>query len=106
MGKLLDEARYDLLFLRSHTLQPRWWKMLKAFVLLGFLIGHAALLGLAKTVVAFLISFVSFCLLIHLAYRSGTRRNTRSWLDFSVGQTDTRGRMTLQSGTNSRARKL
>ena len=33
MAKLLREVLYDLRFIRSHALQPKWWKVLKVFVL-------------------------------------------------------------------------
>lgn len=32
MSKLLAEIKHDLNFIKSHTLQPRWFKVLKIFV--------------------------------------------------------------------------
>lgn len=40
MIRLIDEIKYDLAFLRSHTLQPKWFKVVKVFILLGFLGGY------------------------------------------------------------------
>lgn len=83
MGKLGDEIKYDLNFLGIHTLQPRWYKILKVFILLGFLIGFYFLFGLART--ALLIAcFVAFTLVIHFTYRIKTKKYTQSWLDFRV----------------------
>ena len=53
MTKLLDEIKHDLNFIKSHTLQPKWYKILKVFMLLGFLVGYACLFGTLKTVVFF-----------------------------------------------------
>lgn len=35
MSNLLDEIKLDLHFLKSHTLQPKWFKVLKVFYLTG-----------------------------------------------------------------------
>jgi len=83
MARLLDEITHDLSFIRSHTLQPRWYKLLKVLVLVGFLVGYGILFGLAKTVV-FLAVFISLSLAVHMLYRGKTARFTRSWLDFVV----------------------
>ncbi len=90
MNKWIDEIRYDLGFLRSHTLQPRWFKILKVFILVGLLAGYALLLGPAAAAV-FLVVFFSLAAAIHFVYRARTRKYTRSWLDFRVGETDARG---------------
>ena len=45
MNKLIDEIKYDLNFIKSHTLQPKWFKILKLFILLGFLGGNIFLFG-------------------------------------------------------------
>jgi hypothetical protein len=48
MSKLLDEIQLDLNFLKSHTLQPKRYKILKVFVLIGFMVGFCILFGWAE----------------------------------------------------------
>lgn len=83
MAKLLDEIKHDLSFIRSHTLQPGWYKVLKVFILLGIMVGYVFLFGWLKTLLFFAV-FFSWTLVVHLVYRGKTRRWTRSWLDFVV----------------------
>jgi len=83
MTRLLDEIKTDLNFIKGHTLQPRWFKVLKVFVLLGAILGHYRLFGLARTA-AFFAIFFFLMLLIHLLYRVKTNTFTKSWLDFQV----------------------
>ena len=83
MGKLGDEIKYDLKFLGSHTLQPKWYKILKVFILLGFLVGFYFLFGHVRTAL-FFACFVAFTLVIHFTYRIKTRKYTKSWLDFRM----------------------
>ena len=83
MSNLLDEIKSDLNYLRSHTLQPKWFKLLKIFILLGFLIGYYALFGGVATLL-FLSIFLLLSVFIHLTYRHKTNRWTSSWLDFVV----------------------
>ena len=85
MARLLKEVLYDLRFIQSHTLQPKWWKVLKVFVLVGFLAGYYGLFGLAKTLV-FLALFMLLNLALHMLYRAKTKRFTESWLDFAIAQ--------------------
>jgi len=85
--KLLEEIKYDAQYIRSHTLQPRWWKVGKIFVLVGFLVGYGYIFGLAKTLV-FLAVFLMMSLVVHMVYRVKTGRFTRSWLDFVVVEED------------------
>jgi hypothetical protein len=85
MGKWIDEIEYDLAFLRFHTLQPKWFKVVKVFILLGFLGGYLWLFGLAKTAL-FLGTFLLLMLIVHFTYRIKTKRYTQSWLDFSVSR--------------------
>ena len=85
LAKLFDEIRYDVDFVKSHTLQPKWYKILKVFILVGFLAGYSFVFGLTKTLL-FLASFLILCTLIHLTYRSKTRKWTQTWLDFVVVQ--------------------
>jgi hypothetical protein len=87
MAKLLDELKYDLSFVKSHTLQPKWYKILKVFILVGFLVGYYFLSGLTKTAV-FLVVFVLLSTLVHMIYRTQTNKWTQSWLDFIVIKED------------------
>jgi len=83
MEKILKEIKYDLEYLRDHTLQPQWFKVLKIFILFGVLIGYDLLFGLAATLL-FLAAFISLMLVVHFTYRKKTNKYTTSWLDFVV----------------------
>lgn len=83
MSWLLNEIKHDLNFIKSHTLQPQWYKLLKIFIILGFMVGYYFLFGILKTVL-FFAAFFSLALLVHLTYRIKTSRWTQNWLDFVV----------------------
>ena len=83
MNKLLEEIKTDVNFIRSHSLQPTWYKFLKVFILVGFLAGYWYLFGPVRTAV-FLAVFLFLSLLLHLLYRVKTNKWKRSWLDFVV----------------------
>lgn len=83
MRKLIDEIKYDLRYLKSHTLQPKWFKILKVFILLAVLIGYYFLFGLTAAVF-FFATFLSLMLIVHFTYRIKTNKFTTSWLDFVV----------------------
>jgi maltodextrin utilization protein YvdJ len=83
MTKLLKEINDDLNFIKSHSLQPQWYKALKVFILVGFLVGYYYLFGFMKTVIFFVV-FLFLSLLVHLTYRVKTNKWKRSWLDFVV----------------------
>lgn len=83
MPKLIEEILYDLRFVRSHTLQPKWYKFFKVFLLIGLFLGYWWLFGILKTL-AFFFIFIFLCLLLHLLYRVKTSKFTQSWLDFVV----------------------
>lgn len=83
MKKFLKEIKDDANFIKSHTLQPKWYKIFKVFMILGFLGGYLFLFGLLKTIV-FSGVFFSLSLLVHLLYRVKTNKWTQSWLDFVV----------------------
>jgi hypothetical protein len=87
MARLLQGIGDDLRFIRSHSLQPKWYKALKVFILLGFLLGYWTFFGLKRTA-AFLAAFLLLSLALHLLYRSGTHGWKRSWLDFVVAEQD------------------
>jgi len=83
MSKLLEEIQYDLNFIKSHTMQPQWYKVIKVFILVGFLLGYYSLSGFTKTVIFFAV-FIFLMFLVHLTYRIKTNKFQRSWLDFIV----------------------
>jgi hypothetical protein len=83
MSKLIQEIQEDIHFVKTHTLQPKWYKLLKIFILIGFLAGYSAWFGLPKTGV-FLIVFFFLSFLVHMTYRIKTKKWKRSWLDFIV----------------------
>ena len=83
MTKLIDEIKYDLSYLKSHSLQPKWYKILKVFILLGFLEVSYFLFGFTKTIL-FIAIFILLNTLVHLTYRVKTNKWTQSWLDYIV----------------------
>lgn len=83
MAKILDEIKVDLEFLRGHTLQPKWFKILKVFILVGVGVGYDLLFGWKATLL-FLATFFLLMLGVHFAYRIKTKKYTTSWLDFVV----------------------
>ena len=85
--KLLKEIKDDLGFIKSHKLQPTWFKILKVFILLGFFAGYCYFFGIIKTLIFFAI-FFSLSFLMHLLYRAKTKKWTQSWLDFVVEEND------------------
>ena len=87
MTKLLEEIKVDLSFIKSHSLQPKWYKFLKILILVGFLVGYGYLYSFIKTVI-FLVSFIFLSFLVHLLYRAKTNKWKRSWLDFVVVEED------------------
>jgi hypothetical protein len=87
MNKFLSELKYDLNFLRSHTLQPKWFKVFKVFLVFGFLWGYDYLFGDRKTII-FSLVFLVLMLGVHFLYRGRTKRYSQSWLDFIVYEED------------------
>jgi hypothetical protein len=87
MDRLLEAIGDDLRFVRSHSLQPKWYKALKVFILLGFLLAFGAIFGPKRTAI-FLAAFLLLSLGVHLLYRAGTHAWKRSWLDFVVAEQD------------------
>jgi len=87
MNNLFNEIKYDLNFIKSHTLQPKWFKGLKVFLLFGFLGGYVFLFGWRKTII-FSISFFGLMAVVHFVYRSRTKHFSESWLDFIVYEED------------------
>ena len=87
MKKFLSELKYDLNFIRSHTLQPQWFKIFKVFLVLGILWGYDLLFGGKKTII-FALIFFGLMLGVHFLYRFKTKRYSESWLDFIVYEED------------------
>jgi cell division protein FtsW (lipid II flippase) len=83
MTRLLSEIKDDFNFIKSHSVQPKWYKFGKIFILAAFLTLYCHLFGLLKTVF-FCVLFFILSFLVHLLYRSKTNKFTRSWLDFGV----------------------
>ena len=83
MSELLEEVKYDLNFIKNHSLQPKWYKVLKVWILLGVMAGYWYWFGLLKTVVFFAV-FIFLGFLLHLLYRVKTDKFKRTWLDFVV----------------------
>lgn len=87
MTRLLQEIKDDLNFIKSHSLQPQWYKALKIFIPVGLLAGYYYLFGFIKTVIFFVV-FTFLMLLVHLIYRIKTNKFRKSWLDFIVVESD------------------
>ena len=83
MTRLLEEIKSDIRFVKSHTLQPEWFKMLKVLILVGVLAGYYLLFGPGKTIL-FVVIFLGLSAGVHYIYRFKTHKYTRSWLDFVV----------------------
>jgi hypothetical protein len=87
MQQLIEAVKLDVNFIRGHQVQPKWFKALKIFILLGVVGGYWALFGGAKTFLFFTV-FLLLMLAVHLAYRIGTHTWQRSWLDLVVAEND------------------
>ena len=87
MRKIIQEIINDAKFIRDHELQPRWYKVLKVFLLLGLMIGYFLIFGGKKTLI-FFVCFFSLSLLVHIMYRIKTKKFTQSWLDFIVDKNE------------------
>jgi hypothetical protein len=87
MRSLIRELIYDLRFVSGHRLQPGWYKALKVVILLAAVGAYLILFGPVRTAV-FVGVFLLLCLALHFAYRAGTDRFTRTWLDFRVEERD------------------
>lgn len=87
MKHLLSEIKYDAEFIKDHTLQPQWYKVLKVFLILGFLTAFYTLFGIRKLLI-FGVVFFGLSLVVHILYRINTQKFTHSWLDFKVSEVD------------------
>lgn len=80
-------VKSDVQFIAKHTLQPKWWKIAKIFILLGLLISFYFIFGVIKTAVWFVIFFL-LSLIVHFTYRIKTHAFTRPWMDFKVKEAE------------------
>lgn len=83
MAKLVEEIKVDANFVKSHTLQPKWFKALKTIALVLFFAGYTYFFGLIRTIIFFAVFFL-LSFLVHMTYRIKTSKYTQSWLDFIV----------------------
>ena len=83
MQNSLEEIKNDASFIKSHSLQPQWYKILKVFLLLGLVVGYYLIFGGIRTLV-FFGCFFGLSLVVHMVYRIKTNKFTLSWLDFRV----------------------
>ena len=89
----MNEILYDAKFIKSHTLQPQWYKILKVFLLLGLIGGYYLIFGGIRTLVLFG-CFLGLSLVVHMFYRIKTNKFTQSWLDFRIS--DNNGQLEYQ----------
>jgi hypothetical protein len=84
---IIEEIKKDINFLREHTLQPKWWKIVKVFILVGGFLLVYFIFGVSKAIIW--ISFVLvFSGIVHITYRIKTQVYKKSWLDFKVTAVD------------------
>ena len=93
MKKILNEILYDANFIKGHTLQPQWYKILKVFLLLGLIVGYYLIFGGTRTLV-FFGCFFGLSLVVHMVYRIKTKKFIQSRLDFRVS--DNNGQLEYQ----------
>ena len=89
----MNEILYDAKFIKGHTLQPQWYRILKVFLLLGLIGGYYLIFGGIRTLV-FFGCFFGLSLVVHMVYRIKTNKFTQSWLDFRVS--DNSGQLEYQ----------
>jgi hypothetical protein len=83
MMKLLNEFIYDFKFIKSHTLQPTWYKVFKIVLVFAVILGYYLIFGSIKTII-FALAFFILSLSVHMTYRVKTEKFTKTWLDFVV----------------------
>ena len=93
MKKFINEILYDAKFIKGHTLQPQWYKILEVFLLLGLIVGYYLIFGGIRTLV-FFGCFFGLSLVVHMVYRIKTNKFTQSWLDFRIS--DNNGQLEYQ----------
>lgn len=73
----------DIHFISKHTLQPKWWKIAKVFLLIAILVALSFIFGAVKTAI-WLGIVILLSLIVHFTYRIKTQTYTKSWMDFRV----------------------
>jgi hypothetical protein len=84
---LIEDIKIDIQFLKGHTLQPTWWKIVKVFVLVGGFVIVYSIFGVSKTIIWISLILV-FGGIVHLTYRIKTHTYTKSWMDFKVNEVE------------------
>ena len=82
-SQIVEEIVYDLKFIKRHTLQPKWYKYLKIFLLITGAILYYHFRGIANAC-QFFLCLIVLMTIVHFVYRGKTKRYTKSWLDFRV----------------------
>lgn len=82
-NKLIEGFKYDVRFVKGHTLQPKWYKFSKLFIITGIIAAYWWIFGTTKALI-FVGVFLIVGLSLHMLYRVKTDRFTHSWLDFNV----------------------
>ena len=80
---IIKEIKYDLKFIKNHTLQPRWWKIGKIFLLCGMITAVYFIFGMVKTFI-WLSTVIILSFIVHIIYRIKTNAFTKTWMDFRI----------------------
>jgi hypothetical protein len=80
---ITEEIKYDIKFIKNHTLQPRWWKITKIFLLCGMIAGVYFIFGIVKAII-WLSTVIILSSIVHIIYRIKTNAFTRTWMDFKI----------------------
>jgi len=88
------EIKKDIDFLRKHTLQPVWWKIVKVFILFTAILTIWKIFGILEAIIWFSIIII-LGLIVHFTYRIKTHTYKKSWMDFKVKEKD--GKLTYES---------
>ncbi len=84
---IIKEIKKDIDFLRKHTLQPVWWKIVKVFILFAAILTIWKIFGILEAIIWFSIIII-LGLIVHFTYRIKTHTYKKSWLDFKVKEID------------------
>jgi hypothetical protein len=84
---ILKEIKYDIKFVKNHTLQPRWWKIIKIFILCGMIVAVCLIFGIIKAIIWFS-TVIILSSIVHIIYRSKTNAFTKTWMDFKIKEVD------------------
>jgi len=84
---IITKISYDIKFIKNHTLQPRWWKIFKIFLLCGMITAVFFIFGTLKTFI-WLSTVIILSLIVHIIYRIKTNAFTKTWMDFKVKESN------------------